>query len=141
MHYMGLGNPPAHLPVILPEQIEPILKPTLKSTFALAQIAAPAYTLPKLSLGFLYLRIFTSRWFRIAAYTIMFLSVSLWIVRLFPCMYFGFRTPLILSFRSLVGLRTWQRIHLLANSLLLGPQHTRRQLSQRQHALPSHPAA
>lgn len=72
------GNPPAHAPMIQSvEQIKTQLNPILKCQYALAQLNFIGLMLPKLSLLFLYLRVFSlNRAFRWSTYTIIaFVSV------------------------------------------------------------------
>lgn len=79
MYYIELqGNPPAHEPLTQsPEQVVKQLEPVLKCQYAIAQLVFVGLLLPKLSLLFLYLRVFGfKRTFRICTYSAMvFVSV------------------------------------------------------------------
>ena len=71
MYYIELdGNPPAYEPLTESlEQLEKYAKPILKCQYAIAQLVFVGLVLPKLSLLFLYLRVFGfKRTFRICIY-------------------------------------------------------------------------
>lgn len=55
-HYEKIGNPPARAPISAPDQLETQLFPVLKIIFAIELMLTPAYTIPKLAVLCLYLR-------------------------------------------------------------------------------------
>lgn len=79
------GNPPADLPILEPS----VLVPTLKSIYAAEQLLYAGTALPKLSLLFLYLRIFDGRNIRITTWILIAVTVITWItwsfIALFLC--------------------------------------------------------
>ena len=79
VHYESIGNPPAYEPIEKPEQFYTQLVPVLKSIYAVELLGIAGYTLPKMSLLCLYLRIFTVRAFRIATYVLLGILVAFWI--------------------------------------------------------------
>lgn len=75
-HYETKGNPVAN-----EVQIDPVhVVPVLKAFYALVIVGPVSYTLPKVSLLSLYLRIFTTRLFRSVAYVLMSIILVFWIV-------------------------------------------------------------
>ena len=74
MYYISVqGNPPAHQPLSRsPEQIQTQLKPFLKCQYALIQLVCMGLTFPKLSLLFMYLRVFAlNSTFRFCTYAVI----------------------------------------------------------------------
>lgn len=78
-HYETIGNPPADQPLDMPWQIETQLVPTLKAIYAAEQLLYAGFTFPKLSMLFLYLRVFEARWSRIAAWVLIGITTACWI--------------------------------------------------------------
>lgn len=69
VHIETQGNPPADVPLTTSvEQIKTQLEPILKCIYAISQLFFTGFTLPKLSLLFLYLRVFVGKPFRIATW-------------------------------------------------------------------------
>ena len=70
VHYETLGNPPADLPLTTSKnQIKMQLEPTLKCIYAVSLLLIAGFTLPKLSLLFLYLRVFVGNFLRAAIWS------------------------------------------------------------------------
>ena len=67
-HYGSIGDRPANKAIIAPDQIYTQLIPTLKVTFASIILLILGFTLPKLSILILYLRIFTGRKTRLVSW-------------------------------------------------------------------------
>ena len=88
-HYETLYDIPAALPIGEPWQFKTQLEPTLKAIYAAEQLLFASFTFPKLSLLFLYLRVFDGRWFRITTYALIVITTCCWLtftcVGLFLC--------------------------------------------------------
>ncbi|KAL9052264.1 MAG: hypothetical protein Q9162_005521 [Coniocarpon cinnabarinum] len=76
----ALGNTPAEVPLGTdPTMIKPQLEPVLKAIYAAEQLLYAGFTLPKLSLLFLYLRVFEVRWVRFTTWGLIGVSTACWI--------------------------------------------------------------
>lgn len=69
------GNPPADEPIMDPE----VLTPALQAIYAAEQLLYAGTSLPKLSLLFLYLRIFDSRRIRVTTWVLIGITIVSWI--------------------------------------------------------------
>ena len=62
-----------------PWQLKAQLIPILKAIYAAEQLLYAGFTFPKLSLLFLYLRIFEARWSRVATWVLIGITTACWI--------------------------------------------------------------
>lgn len=76
-YYESIGNQPADSPIIRQDQISTQLEPTLKLMFASLYLLIFGFTLPKLSILTLYVRIFTGRKTRFFTYVLMVLVLAM----------------------------------------------------------------
>lgn len=79
-HFETINNTPAALPIGEPWQIKTQLEPTSKAIYAAEQLFYAGFTFPKLSLLFLYLRVFEGRWFRLTTWTLIGITTCCWVV-------------------------------------------------------------
>ncbi|KAL9054794.1 MAG: hypothetical protein Q9162_003917 [Coniocarpon cinnabarinum] len=70
-HYESIGDRPANLPIMQPDQLHSQLEPTMKLVFATIILLILGFTLPRISILTLYLRIFAGRRTRILTYSII----------------------------------------------------------------------
>ena len=90
VHIFTRGNPPADVPMPRSKlEAKTKLEPILKCIYAIAQLNVAACALPKLSLLFLYLRVFVAKAFRIATLTtgavVIAVSISCCLADVFAC--------------------------------------------------------
>lgn len=78
-HFESIGNVSAYMNLIEPYQYDDILVPVLKLIYSIVQTIYGAYTLPRLSLCALYLRIFENKRMRLLLYVLIVLNILSWI--------------------------------------------------------------